>query len=266
MLVAGLSVLLYPTISNYMQSVKHRQAIYSYLETVETLSDDEYESILNSAKEYNERLAQKKMSLMRMTDEQRIEYEKLLDITGTSIMGYIDINKVGIHLPIYHGTSEAVLQDGVGHIEGSSLPVGGETSHCILSAHRGLPSAKLFTNLDKMELGDTFVIIVLNEAYVYKVDDIKVIKPTELGMLSMTQGEDYCTLMTCTPYGVNTHRLLVRGKRMAVTTAEERMSVQAGAKFVDMWFILAVVDIPVLIISVIISASAVRRRYRNTKL
>lgn len=263
-LIAGLSLLFYPTLSNYMQNVKHRNAIYNYLESVETLSDDEYEQVLADAEAYNTRLAEGPIELLKLTDAQLREYYDLLDITGTGIMGYIDIQKANIHLPIYHGVSETVLQIGVGHLDGSSLPVGGETSHCILSGHRGLPSAKLFTNLDKLEIGDTFTITVLNEVYVYKVDDVSIIKPTETESLVFSPGHDYCTLITCTPYGINTHRMLVRGERVEISPEEEKLMIQSGAKYIDIWLILAAIEIPVLIISVIISASAERRRSHKT--
>lgn len=265
MLIAGLSLMLYPTVSNYMQTTKHRRAIYSYLESVDSLSDDEYEQILASAQEYNSQLAQRPMRLMNMTREHRAEYESLLDITGTGIMGYIDIPKADVYLPVYHGVSESVLQIGIGHIEGSSLPVGGVPSHCIVSGHRGLPSAKLFTNLDKLKLGDTFTLIVLNEAYIYMVDDISVIRPTDTKSLKFYEDQDYCTLVTCTPYGINTHRLLVRGKRVHVSVEEEKLSVQSGASYVNVLYILAAIEIPVFMISVNVSASAERKRNRKMR-
>lgn len=261
-LLAGLSLLLYPTVSNYFQTVKHRRAIFNYLSTVETLSDEDYIEILNAAKEYNARLAKQPLSIMGLTDEQYAEYESLLDITGTGLMGYINIPKADVNLPIYHGTSETVLQVGVGHLEGSSLPIGGESVHSMLSGHRGLPSAKLFTNLDKLEEGDRFTLHVLNEFYTYEVYKIDVVDPYELQSLKIENGKDHCTLITCTPYGVNTHRLLVHGKRVYIPVEDEKMSIQSGARAVDTIYVIVVVEVPVLILSVVISASSYRRRLR----
>lgn len=260
MLLAGLSLLLYPTISNYFQTVKHRRAIFNYLQSVEELSDEDYAEILTAAEEYNERLVKHPLTVMSLSEEEMAEYKSLLDITGTGLMGYIRITKADIYLPIYHGTEEAVLQVGVGHIEGTSLPIGGESVHSMLSGHRGLPSALLFTNLDQLKTGDRFTVTVLNENYTYEVDQIVTVLPEDVHSVGVEKGKDQCTLVTCTPYGVNTHRLLVRGRRVPVSVEELQFSVQSGAKMIGMPYLIAIVDVPVFILTVIISATAYRRR------
>lgn len=265
MLLAGLSLLLYPTVSNYFQTVKHRRAIFNYLESVEELSDEDYTEILRKAEEYNKRLVTEPLPVMNLTVEQLAEYNSLLDITGTGLMGYIRINKADVYLPVYHGTSESVLQVGAGHIEGTSLPIGGESTHSMISGHRGLPSAMLFTNLDKLQEGDRFTINILYEAYTYEVYEIETVLPEEVHSLGIERGKDRCTLVTCTPYGVNTHRLLIRGRRVTVPVAEEEMLVQSGAKMIDMVYLIAIVDVPVLILTVILSATAYRRRVMKNK-
>ena len=265
MLIIGLSLLLYPTVSNQLQSEGHQRAIYNYLESVSMLSDEDYTQIIEEAQAYNAELCQHHLSLQLFYPEQLERYWQCLNVAGNGLMGYIDIDKVKIHLPIYHGTAEEVLQVGVGHLEGTSLPVGGETAHTLLSGHRGLPSALLFTNLDKLELGDVFTLIVLDEAYRYQVDEIQVILPTEAGFLNFEEGKDYCTLVTCTPYGINSHRLLIRGKRMEISPEEEKLSVQAGAKNVNILIIIGILEVPVLMISVSVSASIESKRFRRRK-
>ncbi len=263
-LIAGLSLLLYPSISNYINKVRHRRAVFDYTSEVETLSDEQYRQILEAAMAYNTALAENPVSFMGMSDQQRLDYESQLDITGTGIMGYITIEKADISLPIYHGTSEAVLQVGVGHIEGSSLPVGGESAHCLLSGHRGLPSAMLFTNIDKLDRGDTFALHVLEETFVYEVDDIRVVEPQDVSALGIYPGKDYCTLITCTPYGINSHRLLVRGVRRPLSPIDERMELQSGAKRVNILFVIAAVEVPVLVITLIVMSVSRRRRLSKT--
>ncbi len=263
-LIAGLSLLLYPSISNYINKVRHRRAVFDYTSEVETLSDEQYRRILEAAMAYNAALAENPVSFMGMSDQQRLDYESQLDITGTGIMGYITIEKSDISLPIYHGTSEAVLQVGVGHIEGSSLPVGGQSAHCLLSGHRGLPSAMLFTNIDKLERGDTFALHVLEETFVYEVDDIRVVEPQDVSSLGIYPGKDYCTLITCTPYGINSHRLLVRGVRKPLSPMDERMELQSGARRVNILLVIAVVEVPVLVITLMVMAISRRRRLSKT--
>lgn len=263
MFLAGLSLLLYPSVSDYLNTENHRRAIYNYLQSVETLSDEDYERILAEAENYNKELAQKPLLFKIYDNEQKSRYESALNLDGNGLMGSISIEKADIYLPIYHGTSEQVLQSGVGHIEGSSLPVGGETSHILLSGHRGLPAALLFTNLDKLEIGDTFTLMVLNESYIYEVDKIQTIQPEQGNILQFEKGQDYCTLITCTPYGINTQRLLVRGKRLVLTPLEKKLSIQSGAKMVNILLIIGIIEFPLLIISASTAVSAERRRFRR---
>lgn len=214
MVIAGLSLILYPTISDFVNTLGYRRTVESYKKAVESLDSDTYNRYLTEAEEYNKRLAGKTLTPMELNAEDRKVYEQTLSINGIGVMAYIDIPLLNLTFPIYHGTSEAVLQKGIGHLEGSSLPVGGENTHCILSGHTGLPSSKLFTNIDKLKEGDVFYINVLSETLTYEVDQIEIVLPYQLAALTIEEGQDYCTLVTCTPYGVNTHRLLVRGHRI----------------------------------------------------
>lgn len=211
--LVGIFVLLYPLLSDYWNSKTQTRAIVNYESVLDNLSKEDYSSIFEEAYKYNKKLYETEAPLLH---PERVPgyYETLKLGEGDSMMGYLNIERIGVELPIYHGTSDYVLNVGVGHLEGSSLPVGGINTHCVLSAHRGLASAKLFTDLDRMELGDTFEITVLDEVLTYQVDLIQVIEPTEFEHLKIQEGEDYCTLFTCTPYGINTHRLLVRGVRI----------------------------------------------------
>lgn len=211
--LAGLSLLLYPSVSNYWNSFHQSQAVARYAKEVGELNQEEYEEIWEKAKAYNQSLAEQKNAYV-LTEEQKQEYKEMLDVSGLGIMGCVEIPKIGCTLPIYHGTGASVLQTGVGHLEWSSLPVGGTDTHCVLSGHRGLPSAKMFTDLDELTEGDVFMLRVLDEVLTYEVDKILIVEPQEMSSLGIVEGEDYCTLVTCTPYGINTHRLLVRGHRI----------------------------------------------------
>ena len=206
-LLAGLSLLLYPTVSDYWNSFHQTKAITAYAENVADLDQERYDEIWDAAKNYNASLIDRDSAYL-LSDAQKKEYERLLDVSGLGIMGYIEIPGIDCSLPIYHGTEESVLQIAVGHLEWSSLPVGGTSTHCVLSGHRGLPSAKLFTNLDRLQTGDIFMLRVLDEILTYEVDQILIVEPQETGSLRIEEGKDYCTLVTCTPYGINTHRLL----------------------------------------------------------
>ena len=219
MILAGLSLLLYPTVSNYILSLSFRQTITDYREGITKLDDSSYDTLLTEARAYNERLAAKGSNMRDPTEEELPEYYSLLDPTGTGVMGYVVIPKINVSLPIYHGTDDTALQGGIGHLPGTSLPVGGEGTHAIISGHRGLPSSRLFTDIDQLVVGDTFSLRVLNETLFYEVDQIITILPSELGKQRIEAGEDYCTLLTCTPYGINTHRLLVRGRRIEAPVA-----------------------------------------------
>ncbi len=259
LLLAGVSLLLYPSLSDYWNSMHQTRAIASYAETVSQLDTAQYDEMWKAAQDYNRSLAQRE-TVFALTDEQKAAYESLLDVSGLGVMGYIEIPEIDVSLPIYHGTEESVLQVAVGHLEWSNLPVGGEGTHCVLSGHRGLPSAKLFTNLDKLAVGDTFLLRVLDEVLTYEVDQILIVEPEQVDALGIVPGEDYCTLVTCTPYGINTHRLLVRGHRVENTPEAARMHVTADATQFDPLLVAPVLAIPVLLLLLMILLVPKRRR------
>lgn len=217
--LVGLSVLLYPAVSDYYNSLRHVRAVNQYFDVINNLSQQDCAEMLEAAHDYNERLLRKPNRFI-MTEEENAEYRSLLNPEGLGVMGMLEIETINIRLPIYHGTDEGVLQVGLGHLEGSSLPVGGYGTHAVITGHRGLPSSTLLTNLDRMVIGDTFRIRVLNETLYYKVDQIKIVLPHETAELAIVSDADYCTLVTCTPIGINTHRLLVRGQRTSAEIAE----------------------------------------------
>ena len=226
MLFAGLSLLLYPTVSNYWNSLHQSRAIAAYVEQVAQIDNETFDQLREQARAYNRTLVGKAYRY-DMTRQEREEYLGLLNVSENGIIGSIEIPDIHCELPIYHGTDADALQIGVGHIEGSSLPVGGESTHCAISGHRGLPSAKLFSDLDKLTVGDRFILRVLDDTLTYEVDQIHTVLPGEMDELEIVEGEDYCTLVTCTPYGVNTHRLLVRGHRVENSTDKEPALVTA---------------------------------------
>ena len=226
MFFAGLSLLLYPTVSNYWNSLHQSRAIAAYVEQVAQTDNETFDQLREQARAYNRTLVGKAYRY-DMTRQEREEYLGLLNVSENGIIGYIEIPGIHCELPIYHGTDADALQIGVGHIEGSSLPVGGESTHCAISGHRGLPSAKLFSDLDKLTVGDRFSLRVLDDTLTYEVDQIHTVLPGEMDELEIVEGEDYCTLVTCTPYGVNTHRLLVRGHRVENSTDKEPALVTA---------------------------------------
>ena len=244
--LVGLSLLLYPSVSDYWNSLHQSRAIASYAEEVANLNQDIYDKLWTAAQDYNASLLERENTYL-LNEKEKEEYEQLLDVSGLGVMGYIEIPSIDCSLPIYHGTAESVLQIAIGHLEWSSLPVGGESSHCVLSGHRGLPSAKLFTNLDKLAEGDVFMLRVLDEILTYEVDQILIVEPQETDSLQIVEGEDYCTLVTCTPYGINTHRLLVRGHR--IENLEEAKTVRVTADAIQIEPLLAapVVAIPMLL-------------------
>ena len=211
--VVGLCIFLYPSVSNYINSKHQSRAVSNYQEMINNISEEDYSKLWQQAYKYNEELAQKPMSF-NLTDEEKLEYNSIMDPTGTGIIGSIEIENIGVNLPIYHGTEESVLQTGIGHLEGTSFPTGTKSTHAILSGHRGLPSAKLFSDLDQMIVGDTFLLHILDQTFAYQVDQINIVLPEETQDLAIVDGKEYVTLVTCTPYGVNTHRLLVRAKRV----------------------------------------------------
>ena len=212
-MLIGLGIMAYPTVSDWWNSFHASRAIASYSNAVENVDKEKLDEMIQAAHEYNEKLL-KKPNPYTMTDEDMAEYNSLLDLSGTGIIGYITIKSIGVYIPIYHGVEESVLQIAIGHIEWTSLPVGGESTHAVVSGHRGLPSAKLFTDLDQLREGDTFSITVLGNVMDYEVDQILTVDPTDVSSISIEDGEDLCTIVTCTPYGLNTQRLLVRGHRI----------------------------------------------------
>lgn len=212
-LMAGFGLIMYPTVSDWWNSMHMSRAIASYIDTVNEMDETQAREILQEAREYNEHL-RSLPDHWHLSDEELAYYERMLNIDGTGIMGYLTIQKIDVQLPIYHGTEEAVLQRAIGHIEGTSLPVGGKGTHCVVSGHRGLPGARLLTDLDRMQVGDTFYLTVINRTFTYEVDQIKIVLPSEMENLEIDPDQDYVTLVTCTPYGINTHRMLVRGHRI----------------------------------------------------
>lgn len=245
----GISVLLYPAFSNYWNAKTQSRAIVNYEAVLEYLEPEDYSAVFQSACDYNEALREVEVPLRDFN--QVPGYYEALKIEGTSIIGYVKIDKIGVELPIYHGTSDEVLNIGIGHLEGSSLPVGGESTHSVMSAHRGLSSAKLFTDLDRLEFGDTFQIIVLDQVLTYQVDQVKVIMPKETTDLQIVEGKDYCTLFTCTPYGINTHRLLVRGVRIETIKEKPVIYVANEAFRIEPLFVTPAVAAPMVLVFLI---------------
>lgn len=225
--IVGLSLLLYPSVSNKWNSYHASKLIQSYESSVNELDEKAYKEILEKAEEYNRQVAVHPLGT-ELTDEQKEKYYSVLDITGTGIMGYIEIPSINVKLPIYHGTEKSALQIATGHLEWTALPVGGDSTHCVISGHRGLPSAKLLTDLDEVNIGDIFKVSVLNETYTYEVDKISVVLPDQTSELSRVIGKDYLTVFTCTPYGINTHRLLVRAHRIDNVPDEARVTAEAN--------------------------------------
>ena len=212
-MIGAICLIAYPTFSDWWNRMHQSYAVAGYVEQTKDMSGAERKAMLKAAHEYNERLAANG-DRWHMTDAQKREYDETLDVTGTGIMGYVTIPRIKVKLPVYHGTSDGVLQIAAGHLAGTSLPVGGATTHAVVSGHTGLPSARLLTGLDELQKGDTFAFHVLDETYTYQVDQISVVLPSEISKLNIESGADYATLITCTPYGVNSHRLLVRGHRI----------------------------------------------------
>ena len=260
--LTGLGLLLYPSFSDYWNSFHQTRAIMNYAENVANLDTEKYKEIIESARRYNQEMSLTGIRWL-MTDEERAVYESELNIDNTGNMGYIDIPKIDIRLPVYHGTNESVLQTSIGHLEGTSLPVGGEGSHCVLSGHRGLPSAKLFSDLDKMVVGDTFILTILNETLTYEVDQIRIVEPSDLSDLQIEEGQDYCTLLTCTPYGINTHRLLVRGHRIA--NMEGEVVIIADALQIESMYIAPFIAAPILLILLIFVITSTGKRKKAKK-
>ena len=263
--LVGLSVMLYPSVSDAVNRKHQSRAVAGYAEEVEQLSDADYQTYFDAADAYNRQLNTIPNAFYK--SDLVSGYAQTLDISGTGIMGYITIPKISVELPIYHGTDEGVLQVAAGHLEGSSLPVGGAGTHAVISAHRGLPSAKLFTNLDELEVGDRFTITVLNRVLTYEVDQISIVLPTEIDQLLPTEGMDYVTLMTCTPYGINTHRLLVRGKRVETTESQKHIRVAADAFRIEPIIVAPILAIPMLLAALVgvLVAPHLRKRSKRRR-
>lgn len=239
----GLCVMLYPALADYWNSKTQSEAIVDYEAMLENIPTEDFSAYFAAAQAYNQSLAAFDDPLIQYS--QLGDYFEILNLSGTGMMGFITIEKIGQELPVYHGTSDSVLSTAAGHLQGTSLPVGGESTHCVVSAHRGLPTAELFTYLDRLEIGDTFYLTVLDRVLTYEVDQIRIVEPNDTGYLSIEAGEDYCTLLTCTPYGVNTQRLLVRGKRIDAAQ-HQTIHVTAQAYRVDTLIVMPIVALPML--------------------
>lgn len=246
-LVVGLSLMLYPSLSNWWNEAHQSRAIAAYSQEVSKLDENRYDELWQQAWEYNRSLVGRENAYL-LDDSQKAEYERLLDVSGMGIMGYIEIPSLKVSLPIYHGTEESVLQVAVGHLEWTSLPVGGESTHCVLSGHRGLPSAKLFTDLDRLVVGDRFRLGVLDQVLTYEVDQILIVEPQDTEALLVEEGKDLCTLVTCTPYGINTHRLLVRGHRVETEKDAKNVRVTSDAIQIEPYLVAPVVAAPILLV------------------
>ena len=258
----GVCIMLYPTASDYWNSLHQTRAIGAYEDALAGMTRRDYDAAFQQAEDYNRALAalDAPMSEYQSLSDAGMDYEEILNINGVGIMGYIDIDAIGVELPIYHGTSPDVLNVAVGHLEGSSLPIGGEGSHCVLSAHRGLPSARLFTDLDQLQEGDTFTITVLDRLLTYEIDQILIVEPEQVDALAITPGEDYCTLVTCTPYGINTHRLLVRGKRVENAREKAHVYVPADMVQIDPLVVTPALAAPMLAILLVFLLVRYRKR------
>lgn len=249
-LIVGLSLLLYPTFADWWNSMHQSRAVASYVEKVANLDEEQYAELLEAAQDYNQSLLGRSNDYI-LSEEQKQIYDQILDVGGLGIMGYIEVPSIGVTLPVYHGTDESVLRVAIGHLEWTSLPVGGESSHCVVSGHRGLPSARLFTDLDKLVVGDIFVFRVLDEVLTYEVDQILIVEPHETQALQIVEGEDLCSLITCTPYGINSHRLVVRGHRVENQEEAVAIRVTADATQIEPIIIAPILALPMMLILLI---------------
>lgn len=255
-MLAGLGVFLYPSVSDWWNSMHATQAIAGYVDAVADMSKEEKAEMMKAAKRYND--SRPNGANFNLSEADFAEYEKILDITGTGILGYIQIPSIGVDLPIYHTVDEGVLQIAVGHIPGSSFPIGGKRTHAVLSGHRGLPSAKLFSDLDKLKEGDIFTVTVLDRVVTYQADQIRIVLPEETDELAIVDGKDYCTLTTCTPYGINTHRILLRGHRIKNINGD--IAITAEATRIPTYIVIPAVGIPILFVMLVIMLIYYRRR------
>ena len=261
-ILIGIGLISYPSVSDWWKSFHQTRAVASYAAAVSQMKTEDYDRLFAEADDYNRKLAGTGMK-WSMTDEEIQEYNNVLDISDNGIMGYIDIPRIRQTLPIYHGTDDAVLQVAIGHLAGTSLPVGGDSTHCVVSGHRGLPSARLFTDLDRLTVGDIWTMTVLNRTVTYEVDQIRIVEPEDLSELQIVQGSDYCTLLTCTPYGINTHRLLVRGHRIPNLDGDANVTVDAMQ--VDQTLVAMVVAVIILLILVIILLIVSSKWYKDRR-
>lgn len=245
--LVGVALMAYPTVSNFWNSLHLGQAILEYTEIMAGLSDEEYQAYYQAAVDYNNNM-QNRMNMYRPSPEESAAYYAALNIDGSGIMGIINIPAINVNIPIYHGTEERVLQMAVGHLAWTSLPIGGEGTHAVLSGHRGLPSARLFTDLDKLVVGDVFTLNILDETLTYEIDQILIVLPEDVGPLKVIPGEDHCTLVTCTPYGINTHRILVRGTRIENAREASNVRITADGVQIEEIFVAPVVAVPLLVI------------------
>lgn len=259
-LIVGLSVMLYPTVSNWWNERVQSQAIAEYDKTIQNIDQNHYDEIWANAEEYNKKLSELYAPLSNADEIDG--YDNILDVSGTGIMGYITIPVIKVEIPIYHGTSAEVLNIAAGHLKGSSLPIGGKNTHAVISAHRGLPSARLFTDLDKLVKGDTFTITILDRVLTYQVEEILIVKPEEVEKLAIIPDSDYVTLMTCTPYGINTHRLLIRSHRID-TVYEKTVKISADAVQVDPMLVIPVIAFFLLILLVIFWAVSGKKKRKS---
>lgn len=258
----GLCVMLYPTVSDFWNEKRQSQAIMNYDDLLVDLTPEDFSEYFEKAEEYNRKLKLISYPFLGYP-ELDDEYYSALDVNDDGMMGYITIDKIKVQLPIYHGISDKVLNCAVGHLEGSTLPIGGESTHCVLSAHRGLPSAKLFTNLDELAVGDVFTITILDKMFTYQVDQVKVVLPDETDELNVVNGEDYCTLVTCSPYGINTHRMLVRGTRIENIEEAKKINITTEAYLIDPLIVTPVVAIPIflgLLVFLVVKSSKKKRK------
>ena len=245
----GLSVLLYPTVSSYWNSKTQSEAILDYEKMLSSYKPEDFTALIEEANEYNEALYELDFPLHEYAALES-KYRKTLDVSGTGMIGYVTVPKINQELPLYHGTSDTVLSVAAGHLQGSALPVGGKGTHCVVSAHRGLPTATLFTHLDRMEIGDTFYFTILDRTYTYEVDQIRIVEPDDTSLLQAEEGKDYCTLLTCTPYGINTQRLLVRGHQ--VDASQERTLYVANEAYrIDALIVTPFVALPIIFAALI---------------
>ena len=263
LLLAGLGLLIYPSASNFWNSIHQTKAIKSYIEDVSNLSKNDLSDIWKEVDKYNKNILNRSNPYIPSANE-KSQYKNLLDVSGTGMMGYIDIPKIKVTLPIYHGTEKGILQVAAGHLDWTSLPAGGKNTHCVMSGHRGLPSAKLFTDLDKLEVGDTFILSVLDRTLTYEIDQIIIVRPEKTDALEIVEGEDLCTLVTCTPYGINTHRILVRGHRIT-GDSQSSSSVKVTSDAVKMGSLMVAPMLAVPILLVVLVVILIKDKKRKAR-